>query len=70
MKAVILFILLFLTALPVSAQKDELRLLQTNIDSVSYVKPVNVSIFRLCSGCRWQQGNWLWHCQGSGKKKI
>lgn len=43
MKAIILFILLFLTALPVSAQKDELRLLQANIDSVSYVKPANVS---------------------------
>jgi short-subunit dehydrogenase len=44
MKAIILFILLFLTALPVSAQKDELRLLQANIDSVSYVKPTNVNI--------------------------
>lgn len=43
MKAIILFILLFLTVLPVSAQKDELRLLQANIDSVSYVKPANVS---------------------------
>lgn len=43
MKAVILFILLFLTVLPVSAQKDELRLLQANIDSMSYVKPANVS---------------------------
>ena len=44
MKAIILFILLFLTALPVSAQKDELRLLQANIDSMSYVKPTDVSI--------------------------
>lgn len=44
MKAIILFILLFLTALPVSAQKDELRLPQANIDSMSYVKPTNVSI--------------------------
>lgn len=43
MKTIILFILLFLTALPVSAQKDELRLLQANIDSMSYVKPANVS---------------------------
>lgn len=44
MKAIILFILLFLTVLPVSAQKDELRLRQANIDSMSYVKPTNVSI--------------------------
>ena len=44
MKAIILFILLFLTVLPVSAQKDELRLRQANIDSMSYVKLTNVSI--------------------------
>jgi len=44
MRATILFILLFFTALPVRAQKDELRPLQANIDSVSYVKQANVSI--------------------------
>jgi short-subunit dehydrogenase len=47
MKAITLFILLFLTALPVSAQKDELHHLQANIDSMSYVKPTNISIEHL-----------------------
>ncbi|MCD0472686.1 SDR family oxidoreductase [Flavobacterium sp. JAS] len=44
MKAIIFVILLFLTSLPVSAQKDELCLPQANIDSMSYVKPTKVSI--------------------------
>ena len=44
MKAIILFTLLFLIGLPVSAQNDELRLPQANIDSLPYVKPTSVSI--------------------------